>query len=222
MSGVSVAKASSDLKKLCDMGLLISKGKSRGVYYLPSDQFTSACGAKQSAGLKFVTSIPDNEASIPDNEASIPDNGASIPDNEVSIPDNGVSIPDNEVSIPDNEVSIPDNEVSIPDNEVSIPDNKVSIPDSMAIDLLQSLPIKLQYQITNLKKRTSPDEVKQIILDMCAERAFSAYELSLLLKRGDKYIQDQYLKRLLDLGLLEYSYPDMPRHPKQSYKTVIK
>lgn len=166
VSGVSVAKASSDLKKLCDMGLLISKGKSRGVYYLPSDQFTSACGAKQSAGLKFVTSIPDNEASIPD--------------------------------------------------------NGVSIPDSMAIDLLQSLPIKLQYQITNLKKRTSPDEVKQIILDMCAERAFSAYELSLLLKRGDKYIQDQYLKRLLDLGLLEYSYPDMPRHPKQSYKTVIK
>lgn len=166
VSGVSVAKASSDLKKLCDMGLLISKGKSRGVYYLPSDQFTSACGAKQSEELKFVTSIPDNEASIPDNEASI--------------------------------------------------------PDSMAIDLLQSLPIKLQYQITNLKKRTSPDEVKQIILDMCAERAFSAYELSLLLKRGDKYIQDQYLKRLLDLGLLEYSYPDMPRHPKQSYKTVIK
>lgn len=180
VSGVSVAKASSDLKKLCDMGLLISKGKSRGVYYLPSDQFTSACGAKQSEELKFVTSIPDNE------------------------------------------VSILDNEVSIPDNEVSIPDNKVSIPDSMAIDLLQSLPIKLQYQITNLKKRTSPDEVKQIILDMCAERAFSAYELSLLLKRGDKYIQDQYLKRLLDLGLLEYSYPDMPRHPKQSYKTVIK
>ncbi|MBR8806266.1 hypothetical protein IX303_000422 [Porphyromonas levii] len=208
MSGVSVAKASSDLKKLCDMGLLISKGKSRGVYYLPSDQFTSACGAKQSEELKFVTSIPDNEV--------------SILDNEVSIPDNEVSIPDNEVSIPDNEVSIPDNEVSIPDNEVSIPDNKVSIPDSMAIDLLQSLPIKLQYQITNLKKRTSPDEVKQIILDMCAERAFSAYELSLLLKRGDKYIQDQYLKRLLDLGLLEYSYPDMPRHPKQSYKTVIK
>ncbi|MBR8729412.1 hypothetical protein IX332_000732 [Porphyromonas levii] len=187
VSGVSVAKASSDLKKLCDMGLLISKGKSRGVYYLPSDQFTSACGAKQSAELKFVTSIPDNEVSIPDNKAS-------IPDNEASIPDNGVSIPDNEVSI----------------------------PDSMAIDLLQSLPIKLQYQITNLKKRTSPDEVKQIILDMCAERAFSAYELSLLLKRGDKYIQDQYLKRLLDLGLLEYSYPDMPRHPKQSYKTVIK
>lgn len=180
VSGVSVAKASSDLKKLCDMGLLISKGKSRGVYYLPSDQFTSACGAKQSEELKFVTSIPDNEVSIPDNKASIPD------------------------------------------NEVSIPDNKVSIPDSMAIDLLQSLPIKLQYQITNLKKRTSPDEVKQIILDMCAERAFSAYELSLLLKRGDKYIQDQYLKRLLDLGLLEYSYPDMPRHPKQSYKTVIK
>lgn len=166
VSGVSVAKASSDLKKLCDMGLLISKGKSRGVYYLPSDQFTSACGAKQSEELKFVTSIPDNE--------------------------------------------------------VSIPDKGVSIPDSMAIDLLQSLPIKLQYQITNLKKRTSPDEVKQIILDMCAERAFSAYELSLLLKRGDKYIQDQYLKRLLDLGLLEYSYPDMPRHPKQSYKTVIK
>lgn len=166
VSGVSVAKASSDLKKLCDMGLLISKGKSRGVYYLPSDQFTSACGAKQSEELKFVTSIPDNG--------------------------------------------------------VSIPDKGVSIPDSMAIDLLQSLPIKLQYQITNLKKRTSPDEVKQIILDMCAERAFSAYELSLLLKRGDKYIQDQYLKRLLDLGLLEYSYPDMPRHPKQSYKTVIK
>lgn len=180
VSGVSVAKASSDLKKLCDMGLLISKGKSRGVYYLPSDQFTSACGAKQSEELKFVTSIPDNEVSIPDNKASIPD------------------------------------------NEASIPDKGVSIPDSMAIDLLQSLPIKLQYQITNLKKRTSPDEVKQIILDMCAERAFSAYELSLLLKRGDKYIQDQYLKRLLDLGLLEYSYPDMPRHPKQSYKTVIK
>ncbi|WP_371440876.1 Fic family protein [Porphyromonas sp. HMSC077F02] len=29
------------------------------------------------------------------------------------------------------------------------------------------------------------------------------------------------LKELLEAGELEYTYPDMPRHPKQKYKTKV-
>ncbi|WP_353888332.1 Fic family protein [uncultured Porphyromonas sp.] len=29
------------------------------------------------------------------------------------------------------------------------------------------------------------------------------------------------LKELLEAGELEYTYPDMPRHPKQKYRTKV-
>lgn len=32
-----------------------------------------------------------------------------------------------------------------------------------------------------------------------------------------KYVQDSYIKPLIDLGLLILKYPDKPKHPKQRY-----
>lgn len=60
-----------------------------------------------------------------------------------------------------------------------------------------------------------------MILDICRVRPTSTENHSRLLLRDSKYLQSQYLKELLEAGELEYTYPDMPRHPKQKYRTKV-
>jgi hypothetical protein len=44
-------------------------------------------------------------------------------------------------------------------------------------------------------------------------------ELSLLLERDPKSIQDQYLTKMLADGLLELKFPDNKFHPEQAYRS---
>ena len=107
---------------------------------------------------------------------------------------------------------------SIPDKNKSIPDKEISIPDK---ELHKGLPLNLIDELDRLKRRSKPQEIRRMILDICRARPTSAENISRLLLRDSKYLQSQYLKELLEAGELEYTYPDMPRHPKQKYKTKM-
>ena len=48
----------------------------------------------------------------------------------------------------------------------------------------------------------------------------SSSELESLLNRKRKYLLDQYLKPLIDEGLLEYTNPQNPNDPTQAYRSV--
>lgn len=49
-------------------------------------------------------------------------------------------------------------------------------------------------------------------------KEYSREELMNILNLSDrKYVQDSYIKPLIDLGLLILKYPDKPKHPKQRY-----
>ena len=56
---------------------------------------------------------------------------------------------------------------------------------------------------------------------MCEIQPRSSSELASLLNRERKYLLD-YLKPLIDEGLLEYTNPEKPNDPHQTYRTIQK
>jgi len=80
--------------------------------------------------------------------------------------------------------------------------------------------LSVQQRLANVGKRTAPEEIKALILDLCELRSRSSTELASLLKRKRKYLLDQYLKPLMKEGRLAYTNPDNPNDPHQTYRTV--
>ncbi len=84
-------------------------------------------------------------------------------------------------------------------------------------------PIKtesLEKRLTKIRKRNDPEEIKTLILELCQEKAHSSSELENVLKRKRKYLLDDYLKPLIAEGLLEYTKPEKPNNPHQTYRTT--
>ena len=72
----------------------------------------------------------------------------------------------------------------------------------------------------NLGQRKDPDEVKDVIVQLCRWKALQASEISQILDRDQAYITRQYLTPLVRNGMLAFTLPDNPAHPQQAYKAV--
>lgn len=105
-------------------------------------------------------------------------------------------------------------------NEQTMVGNDQSIVGKASVRgfLTDRLPQTLKEKIEALKGRSEPQEISQLILEVGEVTDFSATEIAALLKRNEKYVKSTYLRPLLDLGELEYTIPDMQRHPMQRYR----
>jgi ATP-dependent DNA helicase RecG len=86
---------------------------------------------------------------------------------------------------------------------------------------LDSLPLELKQALTSLGSRSSPDNIKNLILSLCTFKPFKLPELAGLLKRHDVYVRQNYLVPLIKAGKLQYLFPYQPNHPQQAYKTKL-
>jgi ATP-dependent DNA helicase RecG len=77
----------------------------------------------------------------------------------------------------------------------------------------------LEDRLAKIGGRTKPEEIKSLIIELCNIEPRSSSELELLLKRKRKYLLEQYLKPLIDEGLLKYTNPEKPNDPHQTYCT---
>lgn len=82
------------------------------------------------------------------------------------------------------------------------------------------LPAKLEQAISQLGKRSTPAEVQAVITSLCEIRPYTRAELGDILNRSPKYIFDDYLKPMLQNGVIELLYPDNIHNPNQAYRTV--
>lgn len=97
-----------------------------------------------------------------------------------------------------------------------VPD--LSEPDRIA--LVNDLPEHLRDNLSLYTGRVgSKEELSEFICDLCRFKEYSIRELSLLLGKGDKYLLSNFIKPLRDEGRLEYTYPEMPNHPNQAYRS---
>jgi ATP-dependent DNA helicase RecG len=76
---------------------------------------------------------------------------------------------------------------------------------------------ELKKKIADLKKRASPQEIKNLIKELCALRPLKLNEISAILGRHPKYVRENYLNEMVKLTELEHVFAD-PSHPQQAYR----
>ena len=154
LNGCDSLKASSELRNLRDLGILVQKGKSRATYY------------------EINSDLRLNQNALSDQLGGLSDQLGGLSD--------------------------------------------------QLNPLFGELPDELIQKIRQLGKRTKDKElINQTILDLCAWKSLSIKQLSILLDRNEKYLLE-FITPLRENGSLEYTYIDMPNHPQQAYKTIIK
>lgn len=86
--------------------------------------------------------------------------------------------------------------------------------------LLGELPEWLQREVQQLGQRSRDTRrFSEILTQLCAQRPFTARELSALTGRNPAYLQQSYLNPLLREGWLCYRHPEDPNRPDQAYMT---
>lgn len=96
-------------------------------------------------------------------------------------------------------------EVSLDEEETLSVDSEAILPD-------------IAESIRMLGKRSSPQEVMRVIVQICSVRPSSAGEIAQLVGRSKKWVSASYLKPMIHDGQLEYVIPGEPNHPEQKYK----
>lgn len=85
--------------------------------------------------------------------------------------------------------------------------------------MADDVPIELKKKIESLGKRTHNKEIiNEIVVELCKIRPRSISELADILGRSDNYIKHDVVPPLRMAGKLDYTIPDMIKHPEQKYK----
>lgn len=69
------------------------------------------------------------------------------------------------------------------------------------------------------KRAYEPELIEEFILELCKIREYKLQEIAELLDRQPKYILKEFIQPMLRQDKIVYTYPDMPNHPNQAYRT---
>ncbi|MEQ9236849.1 ATP-binding protein [Coleofasciculus sp. E2-BRE-01] len=204
INDVDTLTASQSLKRLRDSGLLRSHGKSSATYYTLSSKFQST---EQSESEQL------NQDSSTSNQGSLSGQSPQPSQDNLS----GQSPQPNQDSSTSNQDSLSGHPSTSNQDSSTLP------PEQLALELFP--PVKeesVENRLAKIGKRTAPEEIKALILELCKHQNRSSSELASLVKRQRKYLLENYIKPLVDEGLLEYTIPDKPNAPDQTYRTTQK
>ena len=84
----------------------------------------------------------------------------------------------------------------------------------------QGLPPELKELVAGLGQRATPDKLREAVIRLCQYRPWQASELAGLFGRNPVYLGTQYLRPLVNAGVLAYTMPDQPNHPHQAYRAA--
>ncbi|MDO8861006.1 ATP-binding protein [Haliea sp. E1-2-M8] len=86
--------------------------------------------------------------------------------------------------------------------------------------LLNELPGHLAARVGALGQRHPPEEVRELVVALCEQRAWRVEELAHLLLRNPETIRQNYLRPLLAQKRIAMTLPDTPNSPQQAYRAV--
>ncbi|MGN0836731.1 MAG: RNA-binding domain-containing protein [Akkermansia sp.] len=147
------------------------------------------------------------------------DHGSGIPNSgAMSIPNNGASIPNSGASIPNNGASIPNS------GAMSIPDSGAGIPNNGALGAMFpgrqfSARAEVLLAAYRCKKRHSPEELEELVLELCREDWMRLVELAEILNRSPEYLRSRAVQILCRLGHLRRRHAEL-KHADQAYRAV--
>ena len=115
-------------------------------------------------------------------------------------------------------MSEPLSSMSEPLSSMSVPLSSKQQTDRGA--LLDQLPGQLAARIGAIGLRHPPEQVRDLVVELCRFRDWQADELALLLQRKPETIRQDYLRPLLAQQRITMTIPDKPRSPQQTYRSV--
>lgn len=92
------------------------------------------------------------------------------------------------------------------------------LTDHRRTRLLNQLPGALAARVGALGQRRPPQEVQELVVALCQERAWRAEELAFLLGRNAETVRQNYLRPLLRLNRIAMTNPEKPNDPEQAYR----
>lgn len=84
--------------------------------------------------------------------------------------------------------------------------------------LLAGLSGEVGARVGALGRRSPPDAVRGVILELLRQRDWRLEELGQLLQRNPEYIRQTYVQPLLEAGRIQMTRPDVPNDPEQAYR----
>ena len=86
--------------------------------------------------------------------------------------------------------------------------------------LLAALPGELAARVGALGRRSPPDAVRDVVLDLLQQRPWRLEELGQLLQRNPEYVRQKYVQPLLEAARIRMTRPEVPNDPEQAYRVV--
>lgn len=86
--------------------------------------------------------------------------------------------------------------------------------------LLAELPGELAARVGALGRRSPPDAVSDVVLELLRQRAWRLEELGQILLRNPEYVRQKYVQPLLEARRISMTRPDVPNDPEQAYRAV--
>jgi ATP-dependent DNA helicase RecG len=123
----------------------------------------------------------------------------------------------NEVTLPADKDALPSDPEALSSQSGALSSNPPALSSNPH---WQTLPVELQEMVAALGQRASPDKVREALIRLCRHRPWQASELAGLFNRNPDYLGTQYLRPLVNGGVLAYTRPDQPNHPHQAYRTA--
>lgn len=87
--------------------------------------------------------------------------------------------------------------------------------------LLDALPGSLAARLGAIGLRHPPQEIRELVVALCALRDWRVDELSVVLRRNPEVVRQNYLRPLMREGRLVMANPDEPNDPQQAYRMVV-
>lgn len=191
--GVDTLKASRYLQRLRDLDLLEQRPQGSATYYIP--------------GVRFLNTLEETE--LP--QRSLFTNGNSTNSQQHQQSD-----------LPDKSSNLPDNDTNLPDKSINLPDKSNDLPDEMLSPELLALYPEIDKQLKQIGKRTTAQEIRNLILKLCVWQDLRSAKIAEIVGRTPRHLTESYLTLMIQQGLLEYVHPNYPAHPKQAYRTTDK
>ncbi|MDZ7938446.1 MAG: ATP-binding protein [Rhodoferax sp.] len=92
--------------------------------------------------------------------------------------------------------------------------------EALRSQLLDGISGTLAAKVGAVGKRHPPHEVQDVVVALCQVRAWSADELSTVLRRNPEVVRQSYLRPLMREGRLTMTNPQEPNDPQQAYRAV--
>ena len=145
---------------------------------------------------------------------------------QTEIPHASGEIPQDEVERPHGEAERPHALTSkIPQGKAERPHGEVERPhaenDELPQVTIEDFPLELQRELEALGGHCPLENLKLLILKLCAYRPLSRQILAILLKRNESYLKKRVIRPLLETHKLRYLIPEMVKHPRQAYVTNL-